>query len=191
MTKEYYSGNRQRLYEQMEEGSVLALFSGIPVRKTNDEFYPFYTNRNFLYLTGLDQQELAFIACKEHGGAVTEKAYILPPDLMAERWTGERIKPQQAADISGIEDIGFVSAFEADLHRLCTCGRYERVYLDLYRVSPVDRDEPAHLLLKRIQSDYPFMKPENANILIRRQRLISSPASSRPCAGPRRSPARA
>ena len=81
MTKEYYRGNRERLYAGMKDGSILVLFSGSPVRKTSDEFYPFYTNRNFLYLTGLDQQELAFIACKDQGGAVTEKAYILPPDL--------------------------------------------------------------------------------------------------------------
>ena len=74
MTKEYYRGNRERLYAGMKEGSLLVLFSGSPVRKTNDEFYPFFTSRNFLYLTGLDQQELAFIACKGQGGAVTEKA---------------------------------------------------------------------------------------------------------------------
>ena len=76
MTKEYYRGNRERLYAGMKDSSILVLFSGSPVRKTNDEFYPFYTNRNFLYLTGLDQQELALIACKDQGGAVIEKAYI-------------------------------------------------------------------------------------------------------------------
>lgn len=159
----------------MEAGSVLALFSGSPVRKTNDEFYPFYTNRDFLYLTGLDQQELAFIACKDAGGAVTEKAYILPPDPMAERWTGERIKPREAADLSGIGDIAFVSAFEADLHKLCTGGSYGSLYLDLYRASPADRDEPAHRLLKRVQSDYPFLRLQNANALIRRLRTIKQP----------------
>lgn len=172
MTEEYYRGNRERLYVQMKAGSLLVLFSGMPVRKTNDEFYPFYTNRDFLYLTGLDQQELAFIACKDPAGAVTEKAYILPPDLMAERWTGERIKPQKAADISGIGDIALINAFETDLHRLCTSGNYEHLYLDLFRVSPGDRDEPSHRLLNRVQRDYPFMKLENANIIIRRLRTI-------------------
>lgn len=175
MTKEYHRGNRQRLYAQMEAGSILALFSGSPVRKTNDEFYPFYTNRDFLYLTGLDQQELAFIACKDAGGSVTEKAYILPPDLMAERWTGERIKPQEAAALSGIDSIAFVDSFEADLHKLCTGGHYTNLYLDLYRVSPADRDEPAHRLLKRVQSDYPFLRLQNANTLIRRLRTIKQP----------------
>ena len=48
MNQEFYAGNRQKVYTQMKPNSLLVLFSGIEVRKTNDEFYPFYTNRNFL-----------------------------------------------------------------------------------------------------------------------------------------------
>lgn len=175
MNQEFYQGNRQKLYAQMKPDSLLVLFSGMEVRKTNDEFYPFYTNRNFLYLTGLDQKELALIARKDGAGQVREKAYILPPDQMAERWNGERIKPQRAADISGIEEIGYSAAFAAELHRLITTGNYQHLYVDLFRVSPADRDEPAHLLLKRVQRDYPYLNIENANALIRRQRTLKQP----------------
>ena len=68
MNKEFYQGNREKLYAQMKENALLVLFSGTEVRKTNDEFYPFYTNRNFLYLTGLDQKELALIARRRGPG---------------------------------------------------------------------------------------------------------------------------
>lgn len=175
MTKEFFTQNRAKLYAQMKNNSLLILFSGIEVRKTNDEFYPFYTNRNFLYLTGLDQKELALIAQKDAAGKVEEKLYLLPPDLLAERWTGSRIKPQEAADLSGVEEIGLTDSFEADLHRLAASGRFQHLYLDLFRVSPSDRDEPAHLLLRRAASDYPYLQLENANILIRRLRTIKQP----------------
>ena len=175
MTKEFYKGNRAKVYAQMKENSLLVLFSGKEVRKTNDEFYPFYTNRNFLYLTGLDQKELVFLAKKDGQGQVEEKVYLLPPDALAERWTGARLKPQEASDLSGVENIGYTAAFEGDLHRLATSGNYHHLYLDLFRVSPEDRDEPAHLLLKRAASDYPFLKLENANIFIRRLRTIKQP----------------
>ncbi len=175
MNKDFYAGNRRRLYEQMKPGSLLVLFSGMEVRKTNDEFYPFYTNRNFLYLTNLDQKESALIAQKDSAGQVTEKVYLLPPDLMAERWTGKRIQPDQAAELSGIESIGLVGEFQSELHRLAASGRFQHLYLDLYRASPSDRDEPAHLLLKRVQSDYPYLRVENANALIRRLRTIKQP----------------
>ena len=175
MTKEFFQGNRERLYAGMKENSLLVLFSGVEVRKTNDEFYPFYTNRDFLYLTGLDGKELALLARKDGQGRVAEKAYLLPPDPMAERWTGRRIKPDEAAERSGVTDVGFGADFEGELHKLAASGNYEHLYLDLYRASPADRDEPAHRLLKRAASDYPFLKIENANALIRRLRTIKQP----------------
>ncbi len=175
MTKEFFQGNRARLYSQMKDNSLLALFSGIEARKTNDEYYPFYTNRNFFYLTGLDGKELALLARKDGQGRVTEKVYLLPPDPMAERWTGERIKPEQAAERSGVEEVGFAPEFEAELHRLAASGNYGHLYLDVYRADPSDRDEPAHRLLKRAAGDYPFLTIENANAIIRRLRTIKQP----------------
>ena len=47
MNKEFYQGNREKLYAQMKENALLVLFSGTEVRKTNDEFYPFYTTATF------------------------------------------------------------------------------------------------------------------------------------------------
>lgn len=175
MNKEFYCGNRQRFYRQMKENSLLVMFSGTEVRKTNDEFYPFYTDRNFLYLTGLDGKELALIVRKDGEGCIQEKIFILPPDLLEERWTGVRIKPEQAEELSGIKDVGYVGEFEEEIHRLASTGNYSHLYLDLYRVSPSDRNQPAHLLLKRVAENYPFLKIENANIIIRRLRTIKQP----------------
>lgn len=175
MNKEFYSNNRQEFYRQMKENSLLVMFSGTEVRKTNDEFYPFYTDRNFLYLTGLDGKELALIARKDKEGGIQEKIFILPPDLLKERWTGARIKPEQAQELSGIDNIGYVGEFEEEFHRLATTGNYNYLYLDLYRVSPSDRNQPAHMLLKRMAENYPYLKIENANIILRRLRTIKQP----------------
>ena len=175
MTKDFFKGNRDRLYSRMKENSLLVLFSGTEVRKTNDEYYPFYADRSFLYLTGLDGKELALLARKDGRGRVEEKAFLLPPDPMAERWTGRRIKPDEVSERSGVEQIGFAADVEAELHRLAVSGNYERLYLDLYRAAPGDRDAPAHRLLRRVASDYPFWKVENANALIRGLRLIKQP----------------
>lgn len=175
MTKEFYGGNRERLYAQMKDNALLVLFSGTEVRKTNDEYYPFYTDRNFLYLTGLDGKGLILLARKDGKGQVTEKVFLLPPDPMAERWTGRRIRPDEAAERSGIGQAGFAAAFEMEFHQLAAKGNYEHLYLDLYRADPADRDTPAHRLLKQAASDYPFLKVENANALIRRLRTIKQP----------------
>ena len=179
MNASFHTGNRKRLYEAMKPASLLVMFSGEDVRKTNDEYYPFYTDRNFYYLTGLDQHELVLMAVKEPSGNVHEQIYILPPDLMAERWTGARLKPAEVEALSGISDVRFVDQFQTDFHALAAGGHYSltsgqiaQVYLDLFRVSPQDIDRPAHRLLKQIQANYPYLQVENANAILRRLRLI-------------------
>ena len=181
MKAAFHAANRKRIYEDMKPYSVLVMFSGEEIRKTNDEFYPFFADRSFVYLTGIHQKECVLLAfkCAE---AVEERLYILPPDAMKERWTGRRLKPAEAEAISGIADIRFADQFESDLHAMAAGGHYslqvagfESLYLDLFRVSPADLDRPAHKLLKRVQTDYPYLKIENANLLIRKQRLIKQP----------------
>ena len=53
MKASYYQGNRERLYAMLKPGSLLMLFSGEEIRKTNDEYYRFFAERNFVYFTGL------------------------------------------------------------------------------------------------------------------------------------------
>ena len=69
----------------------------------------------------------------------------------------------------------FVGALETDFAALANSGNYGAVYLDLYRVSPADIDRPAHAWRNTIQREYPFLRIENANVLIRRLRLIKQP----------------
>ena len=62
MNKEFYAGNRKSLYQKLEAGSLVVVFSGHAPIKTNDENYPFFTNRNFLYLTGIEQENIVLMA---------------------------------------------------------------------------------------------------------------------------------
>ena len=175
MDKYYFAGNRQRLLDAMEPDSLVILFAGKEMRKTNDEYYPFFTQRNFLYLTGIDQKSSVFLAGKDSGGKAWQRLYILPGDTMAERWTGRRLKPQEAEEISGISDIRIESAFHADLQRLAVSGAYGKVYLDLFRQDPMDPDTCAHRFAQFLQKEYPFWAIRNANPIIRGLRTIKQP----------------
>ena len=67
MNTAYYQGNRERLYAMMQPGSLLMLFSGEEVRKTNDEYYPFFADRSFVYFTGLKCRQAVLLALKDRG----------------------------------------------------------------------------------------------------------------------------
>lgn len=182
MERTFHMNNRQKLYDMMQPASILLIFSGEEVCKTNDEAYPFFADRSFVYLTGLDCKEAVLLAVKGDNGEVTERLYILPPDPMAERWTGRRVKPAEAQELSGVADIRNTDSFRDDVHRLLAgghyslrVGHYQHLYLDLYRANAADRDHPAQRFLRIAQQEYPFLLIENANALIRRLRLIKTP----------------
>lgn len=174
MKREFYIGNRQRLYEKMKPDSLLVIFSGNEIRKTNDEFYPFFAHRNFVYLTGLEQKELVLVAMKD-GETVKERIYILKPDMMAERWTGKRINKAEAELIAGFTDVRYTDSFIKDISALFASGKFERVYLDLYKADLSDIDMPAHGFAGLIKKEYPYMLIDNADVLIRQLRLIKQP----------------
>ena len=77
MKAEFHIQNRKNLYQLMDPGSVLLIFSGEEVRKTNDEYYPFYADRNFVYLTGIEQKQCVLMALKKDAETVEERLYIL------------------------------------------------------------------------------------------------------------------
>ena len=64
MDKTFYIENRRRITAHMATGDVMLFFSGESVRKTADENYPFFTNRNFLYLTGVKQEQSVLLLHK-------------------------------------------------------------------------------------------------------------------------------
>ena len=175
MIKEFHIANRVNLYDSLHPNSLLILFSGVEVRKTNDEYYPFFADRNFVYLTGIEQKESILVAEKSSSGTVSERLYILPGDLLAERWTGRRLTPYEAEALSGIKDIRPVGLFADEIHKLTTSGRFASLYLDLFRQSPADIDRPAHFFLRKAQSEYPYLTVQNANALIRKLRTCKHP----------------
>ncbi len=175
MKAEFHKNNRERLYAKLPAGSLLVIFSGEEIIKTNDEYYPFFADRSFVYLTGLECKEAVLLAAKDAEGSVEERIYILPPDAFAERWTGVRVKPVEAAEISKVEDVRSNEKFEADFRILANSGNYGYLYLDLFRINAKEMDRPAQRFLNYVQQQVPFFAIGNANAIIRELRLIKQP----------------
>lgn len=175
MKKEFFMDNRMKFCLDMKKGSVAVFFSGNEIRKTNDEFFPFYANRNFLYLSGIEQKETVLLLQKEADGNIKETLFILEADWLQERWTGKRLKVEEASEASGIENIKYTKEFNSYIHTLMTNGNYGFLYLDLYKIDNGDYDTPAHLFFRKVSLQYPYIQAENANILVRRLRTIKQP----------------
>ena len=175
MDREFYAGNRRRLYELLKPNSMLVIFSGEELRKSADANYLFYTDRNFVYLTGIHQKQSILLALKTEGGEVRERLYLLPKNMMEERWTGKRLSREEAEAFSGVSDIRSLESFRQELHFLASKGPYETLYLDTYKENSDDIDRPSHKLLRDVRKNYPHLAIGNANRLLRKLRTIKQP----------------
>lgn len=178
MEPQFYKGNRDAFMEKLEPGSLALFFSGSPVRKTADEDYGYFANRNFVYLTGMEQKDTILMLEKDASG-YRETLFILPPNAFEERWTGTRMKPEEIEAVSMISDFAYRETFEEELKKVLTSGRIQKVYLDIDRmdgqvvVSGADRMEAF------MKQEYPSMPIENSLPIMKMLRLIKKPCEIR------------
>ncbi|MBR5467967.1 MAG: aminopeptidase P family protein, partial [Firmicutes bacterium] len=86
--------------------------------------------RHFYYLTGVDRERIIAVLTKTDG---KENAvlYIEPFDETKAKWVGPVLLENEAKEISGIEDIKYISDFEDDMKALS--ADIKKIYIDCER----------------------------------------------------------
>ena len=174
MDSQFYKENRKAFMNTLGNESLALFFSGSPVRRTSDENYSFFADRNFVYLTGIEQKETILMMEKRDGEA-GETIFLLPPDAHEERWSGRRIKEEEAAAVSGAVDFSSTEIFEKELKKILSSGRVKRIYLDMdpegvYVVSSAVQD-----MCQMLKADYPDIQIESSLPIMKKLRLIKKP----------------
>lgn len=132
-----FESRRQRLFDMMEEGSALLVYSGVPKVSSADEDLPFEVNRNFYYLTGIAQEDSALLLINSEG-EMQQFLFILPYDAKKEKWYGKRLTPKEASNISGLNNVlmnnNLAGKIEAIFNpNIRQYGEVNGFYLDLDR----------------------------------------------------------
>lgn len=115
---------RKRLIDHLPEHCVTFIFSGLSVRKSADASYPFHTNRNFLYATGIEEEGAVLVFDNDK-----EILFLRDIDPLMEKWNGRYLRKETATEISGIKDVRYFSEFDKYLNKVLT--RKTRIGLDL------------------------------------------------------------
>ena len=132
-----FQSRRNRIFEQMENQSVLILYSGAPLHVSADEYYNFEANRNFFYLTGLRRENMILVMLKCDGAQRTT-LYIEEADPAMERWTGVMVTPSEAQAISGVDNVRYLDRLEPELSYFLGGTEIRSAYFDCYRCQPKD-----------------------------------------------------
>ena len=162
--KDHYIARRKNLMEKIPNCSVVCVFSGCAPMKSQDASYPFFVDRNFYYLTGIERENMVLVLKKNHLGQLSETLYIEPYDEVMAKWVGGRMRAAEATEISGITVISNVQDLYSELGRtfnmLRGLGKIN-VYLDLWRYREDQADTAAHNLAAWVASKYPAIAFED------------------------------
>ena len=175
MNSQFYAKNRQALASRLPIQSLALVYSGKAPLKTGDEYYPFFAERNFVYLTGIEEQSLILLIQREETGEHSETLFLREPDLMRERWNGKRIKAEEAAEISGIKNVKFISGFDTLFKKLADSGRYQNLCLDLFKHSNDLNDDEEYRMAEFAGKNYPWLGINSIRPIMKSLRLLKKP----------------
>ena len=181
MNAEFYTSNRQRLLEMLEEGSIVFLYSGLtPVKSNDQDMHPFPVNRSFYYLTGIDAENVWLVMAKSAAG-VSARLFIDQPDEELIKWNGKMLTREEAAQKSGIPAANVLYAQDMDriVAALLSASRQltgiNAAYLSLDRLSMNAPPTPAEQYAARLRERYPALTIKNVLPLLAALRSIKQP----------------
>lgn len=175
MNQTFHIENRRKLTAHLAENEAMLFFSGESQRKSADENFPFFANRNFLYLTGI-QQEGSALLLRRKGGQVWERMFVKLPDPEQEVWTGRRFTQAEIHDLGGLDEVEDIRSLDGKVEELLSFQRVTVLWLcfDAHaseRAFDLERD-----FAKRIQARHPHVAIRNSYPLLAALRKIKTPA---------------
>ncbi|TDQ58101.1 aminopeptidase P [Mesocricetibacter intestinalis] len=117
MPQHEFSERRAKLAEQMQDNSVLLVFSEVEKRRNNDCSFPFRQDSYFWYLTGFNEPNAVLLIRKKQGQR-QDILFLRPSDPLLETWHGRRLGVEKAAEKLALDQAYAIDEFEAVFARL-------------------------------------------------------------------------
>lgn len=174
MDKRFHSENRRRLAAHLADNDAMLFFSGESIRKTADENFPFFANRNFLYLTGIRQEQSALLLQRK-GDLVSECLFVTKPDLEREVWTGRRFTEEEINELSGVDGVEDINNLSRILDSLFLSKSGMTLWLCFDALAPERSFDIEREFAKHIQNRHPHIVIRNSYPLLAAMRKIKAP----------------
>ncbi|MFK4323944.1 Xaa-Pro aminopeptidase [Bacillus sp. RC97] len=156
MKSTFFAQNRERLVNTLPDESITILFAGQAPHMSADAHYKFVPNRNFYYLTGIDEPNVIFML-KKFGNSVKETLFIEKSDPVMEKWDGKTVSKEDAEQISGIKKVVYIESFEKTMANTLFTENVKHLYLDLERREWKGTETKTLAFAKYVREQYPHV----------------------------------
>lgn len=162
-----YSKRRERLIKDLGNNSIAIFLSNDNISGPD----VFNVNRNFYYLTGIDNKDMALVL-ENRNNQITAKIFIMPYDELMAKWVGGRMLASEVSAICEIEDIENYDSLSTylDLQLDRYRGEGVKVYFDFYKREDVKT--LAVNLATKLKDNNPWIEVKDVFPYIANLRLV-------------------
>ncbi|MDY0277027.1 MAG: aminopeptidase P family protein [Acholeplasma sp.] len=169
---------RKNVFEKLENSSIALFYSGYSRLKSNDQKFPFSVNRNFYYLTGINQENVVLMLVKGEKN-IDEFLFLDEVDPVKALWDGATLSFEEASKISGIkvENIKKIAELDSFISNIISVSR-RAIFGDItYMYFDLDKEDTSGFLSRTeiIANDftkkYPFISIKNSNRIMASLRM--------------------
>ena len=167
MLKECFKEHRKEILAQMEDDSILLVFSRRKEESFTNERYN--VNRNYFYLSGVLEFDNVVLLSKLKG---KENAiiYINPYDEFKAKWVGAPFSKEKVTELSGIKDVRYLH--ELKYHLESYYNMCNTVYLDFEESDFDGILTETENLAKKIKLKKPWVNVKNARPFFQNARMV-------------------
>lgn len=165
---------RAALRQQMAENSVVVVWAGDEVTRSNDTDYAFRPHSDFFYLTGLDEPGGMLLMLQ--GDEPQDILFVQPRDAEQEIWHGRRYGEEAAQALSGTDQC--LSLQSAEQQLVQALGTHTTLYWHFSVNLSLEAQQQALLQALRAHPDRKLRQPTSLHDLaplMAELRLFKSP----------------
>lgn len=174
-SKNLYINNRKNFVKQLKPGS-LAIFNSNDQMPTNaDGTMPFRQNNDLLYLSGIDQEESILVLFPDfYNENQREILFLKETSELIAIWEGHKFTKEEARELSGIEEVYWLTEFNQVLNTLMAEAEYVYLNTNEHIRAVVEVETRDARFAKWCRERYPNHKYERSAPLMHNLRAIKS-----------------
>lgn len=162
---------REKYLNLSKEGSISLFYSGNLKHKSNDQYFKFEVNRNFFYLTNIEQDNVVLLLIKGHNNVSNTYLFIEKQDPLKALWDGKTLTFEEASELSNIklENIKDINELEIFINSLMGIsrnniyGELNNVYFDIEKQKPTKVLSETEVIANEFKTNYPYVNILNSN----------------------------
>lgn len=174
-SKNLYINNRKNFIKQLKPGSLAIFNSNDQMPANADGVMPFRQNNDLLYLSGMDQEESVLVLFPDfYHKNQREILFLKETSELIAIWEGHKFTKEEACEISGIEEVYWLSEFKSVFNTLMAEAEFVYLNTNEHTRAVVDVETRDARFTKWCQERYPNHKYERSAPIMHNLRAIKS-----------------